>query len=457
MGKLKFLGILLVASAALGDAGYLGSITSGASPIGAHPSIAMTAEEVVIELRREHVDYEDWSADVYSATVTADFLFTNTGGADTVYMYIPHSVLTVFVSYLYDAEEMETPLENPRVLVDGEPVEVRKVCLGAFDSEYMGDVTWDEFAGYTGALFAEKPDEGGPFYFTRYFTDTEEDWGGKITHPAGAVLAYWEVPFAPGETKLVEYVQDYAMTSDYGEKVFRLTYPLFTGAGWSGAIGEGVVSVVAGEGCDWDDLLYYVGLHLPLPVEEEGYRVDVLDAIADHPDFGKGELANYDGEKYPRALVWNFADYEPYPGRLDSYALYPDVGDIGNTQYMLHDEFEAGEVESYSNPWDYSMIYLYLGRFAPTYYLCVNEAGVPLYDAPGGEPLDVGVGFTHGAEILEQDGNWAKLAWSDWETGGEGVGWANLLPLDDDWLVLPSLLPIPESYYEDEGTDTEAD
>ncbi|MCX7022215.1 MAG: hypothetical protein NTW26_08105 [bacterium] len=119
MGKLKVLLILSLAAAALGDAGYLGSITSGASPIGEHPAVAMTAEDVVIELQREHVDYEDWSSEVYGATVTADFLFTNTGGADTVYMYIPHSVMTVFVSYLYDAEDMETPLENPRVLVDG--------------------------------------------------------------------------------------------------------------------------------------------------------------------------------------------------------------------------------------------------------------------------------------------------------------------------------------------------
>ncbi len=447
MGKLKVLLILFIAAAALGDAGYLGSVTSGASPIGGHSGIAMTAEDVVLELQRRHVDYEDWSADLYDATVTADFLFTNTGDADTVYMYIPHAVRTVFVSYLYEAEDMDTPLENPRVLVDGEPVEVRKVCLGAFDPEFLGDMTWDEFAELTRPLFDEEPKAGEPFYFTRYFVEGDEEWGGKITHPAEAVLAYWEVPFAPRESRLVEYVQDYAMTSDYGENVFRLTYPLFTGAGWSGAIGEGVVSVVGDEGCDWNDLLYYVGLHLPLPAEEEGYRLDVLDGIAGHPAFDECNLAKYDGEKFSHAMVWSFSDYEPYPGQLNSYALYPDIGDIGNYQYMLYGDFEAGDVEAYDNPWDYSMIYLYLGRFEPSYYLCVDTDGVPLFDSPGGEPLGEAVAFTRSAEILGREGNWVNVRSSDWETGTDVEGWANLLPLDDKWEVLPSLLPVPESYY----------
>jgi len=450
MGKLKVVFLLLLAAAALGDAGYLGSISSGASPIGGHPAIAMTAEDVVIELRREHVDYEDWSTEVYDATVTADFLFTNTGDADAVYMYIPRSVLTVFVSYLYDAEDMDTPLENPRVLVDGEPVEVRKVCLGAFEPECMGETTWDEFAELTRPLFDEKPKEGQPFYFTKYFADPEEEWG-KVTHPAEAVLAYWEVPFSPGEIRLVEYVQDYALTSDYGERVFRLTYPLFTGAGWSGSIGSGRVSVVPGEGCDWADLCYNVGLHLPLPVEEEGYRLDVLGGIADHPAFDKCDLANFDGEKYPRALVWQFSDYEPYPGQVNSYSLYPDIGDIGGTQYMLYDDFEAGNTEAYDNPWDYSMIYLYLGPRAPSYFLSANTEGVQLYDYPDGEPLGESIAFTRSAEILEREGNWVKVRSSDWETGVAVEGWANLLPLDGKGLVLPSLLPVPESYAGDEG------
>ncbi len=449
MGKLKVLLILSLAAAAMGDAGYLGSVSSGASPIGGHSGIAMTAEDVVIELQRRHVDYEDWSADLYDATVTADFLFTNTGDADTVYMYIPHAVRTVFVSYLYEAEDMDTPLENPRVLVDGEPVEVRKVCLGAFDPEFLGDMTWDEFAELTRPLFDEEPKAGEPFYFTRYFVEGDEEWGGKITHTAEAVLAYWEVPFAKGESKLVEYVQDYAMTSDYGESVFRLTYPLFTGAGWSSSIGEGRVSVVPGEGCDWNDLLYYVGLHLPLPEEKEGYRLDVLEPIADHTAFDECNLAKYDGEKFSRAMVWSFADYEPYPGQLNCAALYPDIGDIGNYQYMLYGDFETGNVEAYYNPWDYSMIYLYLGRYAPTYFISVNLAGAPLYDSPGGKPLGESIPFTQGGELLEQDGNWARLSWRDWESDREGEGWANLLPLDDDWLVLPNLLPMPESYYGD--------
>jgi|GEM_PF-1055851 len=447
MDKLKVLLILSLAAAALGDAGYLGSVSSGTSPIGGHPEIVMTAEQVVIELQRRHVDYEDWSADLYDATVTADFLFTNTGDADTVYMYIPKGVRTVFVSYLYEAEDMDTPLENPRVLVDGEPVEVRKVCVGAFDPEYMGDMTWDAFAELTRPLFDEEPKEGEPFYFTRYFVEGDEEWGGEITHPAEAVLAYWEVPFAEGESKLVEYVQGYSMTSDYGEKVFRLTYPLFTGAGWSGAIGEGVVSVVGGEGCDWGDLLYYVGLHLPLPEEIDKYRPDIPDPIVDHPDFGKCGLARYDGEQYAQALVWEFTDYEPWPGQLNCSALYPDIGDVGNYQYMRYDDFETGNAEAYDNPWDYSMIYLYLGRFAPSYYLCINAAGAPLHDSPFGGPLGEAVAFTRSAEILEREGNWVKVRSSDWETGTEVEGWVNLWQLDADGLVVPGLLPIPESYY----------
>ncbi len=448
MGRLKVLPILIFVVGALGDAGYLGSITAGASPIGEHPSIEMTAEEVVIELRSEDVVYEDWSTTRYDATITADFLFTNTGEEDTVYMHIPYSVMTIFVSVLYGAVEMEEPLENPRVLVDGEPVEVRKLCVGPFDSDWSGDGTWEEFVELSQPLFREKPDEGEPFYFTRYFTDSETHWDA-ISHRADALLAYWEVPFEAGETKLVEYVQEYSLTSDYGEQVFRLTYPLFTGAGWHGDIGYGRVSVVPGEGCDWNDLRYYVGLHLPLPEEEEDHRLEVFDAIADHAAFGKCDLAGYDGGEYERALVWEFSDYEPHPGQLNSYALYPDIGDIGTYQYMLHEDYEAGFEESYDNPWNYSMIYLYLGKHPPGYFFAVETEGVPLHNSPGGDPLDdARIGFTRRAVISEWEGNWVKTTSHDWETETTVEGWANLLPLDEDWLVMLGLLPLPATYYE---------
>jgi hypothetical protein len=175
-----------------------------------------------------------------------------------------------------------------------------------------------------------------------------------------------------------------------------------------------------------------------------------LGGIADHPAFGKCNLAKYDGEKYPRALVWNFSDYEPYPGQVNSYALYPDIGDIGGSQHTLYDDFEAGVVEAYDNPWDYSMIYLYLGRFAPTYFISANIEGAPLFDSPGGVPLGESIAFTQGGEILERDGNWVRLSWNDWENDRTVEGWANLLPLDDNWEVLPSLLPMPESHYGEE-------
>ncbi len=448
MGKLKVMPILIFVVAAQGDAGYLGDLTSGATPIGEHTSIVMTAEEVVIELRSEEVVYEDWSSTRYSATITADFLFTNTGEANTVYTYIPYSVMTIFVSVLYDAVDMAIPLENPRVLVDGEPVEVRKLCVGNFDESVLEGGTWEEFAERALPLFDEQPENGEPFYFRRYFTDSEYGLG-DITHPADALLAYWEVPFAADETKLVEYVQEYSLTSDYGEQVFRLTYPLFTGAGWRGDIGFGRVTVVPGEGCDWSDLRYYTGLHLPLPEEVEGHRLEICGDIADHAAFGKSDLASYDGGDYERALVWEFTDYEPHPGQLNSYALYPDIGDLGTYQYMLHEDYEAGFEESYDNPWDYSMIYLYLGEYPPSYFFVVETDGVPLFDSPGGNPLDdARIGFTHGARVLDWEGNWIKVSWKDWESDRSGEGWANLLPLDEDWLVVPSLLPLPDSYYE---------
>ncbi|MBA7643482.1 hypothetical protein ES703_51208 [subsurface metagenome] len=403
---------------------------------------------MVIELLSEEVEYEDWSSTHYNATITADFLFTNTGGADTLYMYIPHAVMTVFVSVLYNAMDMDVPLENPRVLVDGEPVEVRKLCVGDFDPDWPGDRAWEEIAEAAQPLFDEKPQEGEPFYFTRYFADPENDrW--DITYPADALLAYWEVPFAAGETKLIEYIQEYSLTSDYGEQVFRLTYPLFTGAGWRGDIGFGRVTVVPGEGCDWNDLRYYIGLHLPLPEEVEGHRLEVFGDIADHAAFDECGLAGYDGVNYERALIWEFSDYEPHPGQLNSYALYPDIGDLGTDQYMLHGDFEDGLEESYDNPWDYSMIYLYLGKYPPGYFFAVDTAGVPLFDSPGGDPLDdARIGFTKRAVISEWEGNWVKTTSHDWETETTAEGWVNLLPLDEDWLVTPSLLPLPATYYE---------
>jgi hypothetical protein len=446
MDRLSVTLLVILAAAALGDAGYLGSVSSGASPIGEHPHIEMTAEEVVVELRSEEVEYEDWSARRYYATVTADFLFTNEGDAETVYMYIPHTVMTLFVSVLYEAVEMEAPVENPRVSVDGEPVEVHKLCVGPFDPDWVGDRSWEEFVELSRPLFGEKPEEGEPFYFTNYFTGTEMYWD-EISHPADALLAYWEAPFEAGETVLVEYVQEYYLTSDYGEQVFRLTYPLFTGAGWRGDIDLGRVTVVPGENCDWSDLRYYTGLHLPLPEEEEDRRLEVCDGIAAHAAFEKCRLAAYDGEEYERALVWEFSDYEPHPGQLNSCSLYPDIGDLGTYQFMLHDDYEAGLEESYDNPWDYSMIYLYLGDFLPTYFFAVNTEGVPLFDSPGGEELGARIGFTRGAQVSDWEGNWIKVSWRDWESERSGEGWANLLPLDEDWTVVPSLLPVPETYY----------
>ncbi|MCK4593898.1 hypothetical protein KAU45_05305, partial [bacterium] len=451
MGKLKVMPILIFVVAALGDAGYLGSITAGAAPIGEHTSIVMTAEEVVIELRVLDITEGDWSSTRYYATITADFLFTNTGEADTVYTYIPVSVMTIFVSVLYGAVDMDVPLENPRVLVDGEPVEVYKLCVGNFDESVLEGGTWEEFAERALPLFDEQPENGEPFYFRRYFAGVEEHWD-KIAHRADALLAYWEVTFEAGETKLVEYVQEFDLTSDYGEQVFRLTYPLFTGAGWRGDIGYGRVTVLPGEGCDWNDLRYYTGLHLPLPSEEEDHRFSLNEGITGHEGFNRCNLAGYRGGSFDHALVWEFSDYEPHPGQISSYAFYPDIGDIGTYQYMLHGDYEDGFEESYDNPWDYSMIYLYLGKSPPGYFFSAAVEGVPLHDAPHGQPLGEGpefrISFTQGASIIEREGNWAKVSYRNWDSDTTLEGWVDLVPVNSQGHVVPGLLPLPATYYE---------
>ncbi|MCD4733106.1 hypothetical protein K8R78_02585, partial [bacterium] len=172
MKRLTLLFLIITVSLSLADAGYLGSVSSGPSlipAVGEHPAITMTAEEVIIELRPPEVFIHDdgWEEEISRATINAQFLFSNSGAATSVLMYMPAGVTTVFSPSFPSGAYDDELLERYRVWTEEGELPLRRAFIGKYDPESKQDLSWEEYARLVEPLFAEEPEPGEPFFFQR--------------------------------------------------------------------------------------------------------------------------------------------------------------------------------------------------------------------------------------------------------------------------------------------------
>ncbi len=450
----RMIAVFLSALSTVGwaDAGYLGDPIQNAAPLlEADTQVTMSAEEVVIELLspeidgRELTEEERWELDWETNQqlhpdnrVVAAFEFTNTGPAQTVTMYVPLAVRHPFYGPYLWIEDEAAALETISIRVDGEPVEPYAVYRGVWDPDSYRDYgSWEELAPLIEPLQETEPAVGADFYFRNGATDPAAEVANP-PHAAESLLAAWDVEFPAGESRLVEYSQRYEWSMDYLYTSFRFCYPLYTGAGWAGQIGRGRITVVGDPDFDWSYLAAAQGFCLPPAQRESDYELSFA------APFDKGVLLpDYAGD-YDRALVWEFTDLEPVGG-LESWKTFnPDFGDIYNADY---DAWRAALDRGEEPPPDgrrATLIYLALGA-APNSYMVLDTSpvGMPVYDAPEGEPLAARAFYGDVVRVEERRNDWIYGSWwSPWSGDDQGyAGWLPLTVVDDDGLVRPRLIP----------------
>ncbi|KQC14890.1 MAG: hypothetical protein APR63_13215 [Desulfuromonas sp. SDB] len=435
------------------DAGYLASISSGPSPVTSydkHPCIEMTAEEVVIIIFKQFDLNFDEPTETYSAEIYTSFLFTNTGEQERILMAIPVEVITPFVSYLYGYEENDSLLSNPRVYVNGQEVEVSLI----FGSIIQDNLTVEELEfieKYLDPLFDQMPLPGQPLYFRNFqiIQRGVEDISMELLSP-NIALACWEVEFEEKEQKLVEYRQNYEMTADYGMKAFRLSYPLFTGATWSGSIGRGKISVILDDDISPQELVYFLGVGLPEPREIERGTLDLTDylSLLENPEIST--ISRLNGRYFNYGVEWEFKDLQPLPSDFSYRNYYPDIGDIGAVYYMEYLENPDQELKDLRLPWQKSKLYFGLGDFPLKTFWVVNPCGVNVYSEPddqSGNIISSGSPLSH-VVAEEIQGRWIKADISDYVNDVELKGWVPIYYYNQDGLLELNLMLLLDSYYE---------
>ena len=435
------------------DAGYLASISSGPSPVishDKHPSIEMTAEEVVIIVYKQlNQDYDE-PTEAYSAEIYTSFLFTNTGEHDRILMAIPVEVRTPFVSYLYAYEENDSLLSNPRVYINGQEVEVRLI-FGSIIKHNLTDEEMEFIENNLDPLFDQMPSLGQPLYFKNFQIIHEgvEDISMELLSP-NIALACWEVEFELKEQKLVEYRQNYEMTADYGMRAFRLSYPLFTGATWFGSIGEGKITVILEDDISPQELVYFLGVGLPEPREIDRSKLDLTDylSLLENPDISI--ISDINGRYCQYGVEWKFTDLKPLPSDFSYRNYYPDIGDIGAVYYMEYLENPDQGLKDMYLPWQKSKLYLGLGDFPLKNFWVVNPRGVDVYSEPDEQPENIISSVSPLSHILAEEiqGRWIKAVISDHLNDLELAGWIPIYCYNEDSLLELNLMLLLDSYYE---------
>lgn len=321
--------IFLATGISSADLGYFVSIAQNPVPAGIpgwHPAIEMTAEDVVIEVLGPG-----------KAEITADFLFTNNGNAETVIMYFPISVMTPQISHLWNLEETTPVLDSPVVTVNGESVEVYPLLRGRWSPRW-NELTWEEVLKFSTPLTVEEPDTNAVFFYMLH----PSCWGSltmdlvspldvpdRLVMMADGFMAAWTVDFDAGEQILVEYCMEYRMSSDREDYVYTVFYPLYTGAGWAGSIGKGRISVIKGEWFVWQTLIDWTSLSMTEGVEVENLELDPFPEFSDLVTWEKTRLSQLTGNTYYRALVWEFSDFEPVitPSVWQAFYPFPEGSD----------------------------------------------------------------------------------------------------------------------------------
>ncbi|KQC13229.1 MAG: hypothetical protein APR63_09185 [Desulfuromonas sp. SDB] len=428
------------------DAGYMASVTSGASPLmisgTEHPGIEMSAEEVVILIStdilvREAWEVSDEQTEIYKADIYSSFLFTNTGEADRVLMAIPVESATPTVPWVY-GQGIDSTLFTPVVMVDGQPVEV-KLIYGYYPADDIDSGQWNEVLDKLDPVYDSLP-QSSQFLFFRNYVYSDPDYSVDFIQPKVA-LACWEVSFNSGQQRLVEYHEEYEMTSDYGMKTFRLTYPLFTGATWKGPIGEGKISVIMDSSFVRDDLQYYLGILLPEPEEIENGSLDLENFLSRLENPQISQLADFNNLEFSYGIIWEFNNFEPIPSGFSYQDYYMDSEIF---YYTAFDSYIDTPNHELSPPWFKSRIYLYLGEVSPHWFIAVNEQGVPVYSQPDQSSVNIidTIGPMTSVEAFEIDDNWIKAEIHEHDTDNEIKGWIPLYYYNEDGLLEVNLILI---------------
>lgn len=311
------------------DMGYFATIAQNPVPAGIpgwHSTIEMTAEDVVIEVLESG-----------RAGITADFLFTNNGDAESLIMYFPVSVMTPQISHLWNLTQTTPLLDSPAVTVNGTSAEVYPLLRGRW-SPQRNELTWKDVLKLSTPLTDGEPDTNAAFFYMLHPSCWESltmdfvsplDIPDRLVMMADGFMAAWTVDFDAGEQILVEYCMEYRMSGDREEHVYTIFYPLYTGAGWAGSIGKGRISVIRGELFPWDTLIDWTSLSMTEGVEVQNLELDPFTEFSDLLTWEKTRLSQLTGNTYYRALVWEFSDFEPAitPSVWQAFYPFPEGSD----------------------------------------------------------------------------------------------------------------------------------
>lgn len=438
-GFLVFL-FFLLCSQLFSDAGYLRSVTSGPSPVlidNDSIEIQMSYEEVFISI------YED--SGIIKAQVNSVFVFDNFGDESEVLMYFPLEVRTPFYpvglsNYWADSLKIE-------VLVDGKICPVDIFYYDVWDSSMMRDMSWEEFSACYEVLNINEPQEGEPLFYKI------DEKSRDFAYEAKALLAFWKVKFDEKSTKFIEFSQEYLLTSDYENKMFRLSYPLFTGSSWANNIRKGRISVLFEDEEVKRALKFFIGSLMPLPeVYLDGYTAsDPLKEISER--YKSDNLSKFYNRSYAGAIIWNFSDLEPLPANFRHHAFYPDIPDVGTEIMMEYMNFMEGSITEFKNPWCISFVYIILGDYHPNSYYVRTVQGVDFYE--NRELMGLPVFYAHylsSLKLIEIGDSSSKFEVRDYFSGNFDQikkGWTNFYYIDENNLLVPKIFPVLESYYDD--------
>ncbi|MBN1151429.1 hypothetical protein JXA84_09445 [candidate division WOR-3 bacterium] len=426
------------------DAGYLGSVSSGISPVlfGEDSiEVEMTSEDVIIVVSED--------TGIYNADIVCSFVFTDRGASSDILMAFPLKIRTPFypIHYLF-IENDEIGSVDWRsqfsVRVDGETVLSEIVFVSMYNKNSNKGYEWNEFSDLLGVLNSEEPRDG-EMVFYKNLVQLENYPILEVM----AVLATWEVDFSENRQRFVEFRQIFELTSDYNEKVFRLTYPLFTGASWANSILDGRIAVVFEDEESAEALKYCCGSLLPEPTyHQNGYYAEPADGMLSEVE--SSENSKYYFKSYKKAVVWNFCDLEPIPTNFRFQSYYPDIGDIGAEYYAIKWDYGVDSLNIKEIPWSISYVYVVLASFFPESYYVYEINGCDFYSNPQmeGEPVFNAEMFST-VDLLERGEKTSKFRVRFPETGEIRTGWSVFYILNEKGLVKPLLVPSIKSYYEE--------
>ncbi len=318
--------MLLTATVCLADMGQFATIAQNPVPL----EISMESSD--IELLAENVVIELVECD--KALITATFLFRNTGADQQVIMYFPVSVLSPQISALWQLEVFSLPFETPAVTVNSNSVEVFPLQKIHWSPERTG-LSWNDVTSIGTPFPPDEPPPNGSFFLRVH----DYIWGvipmlslgieneaDMLALSTEEFLSAWTVNFRNGEEILVEYSHKYHLsTSSSGD--YTVYYPLYTGSGWLGSIGEGEISVVPCAGFSWKTMIEWSSLSMPEGVQEEEFTPQPSPLIMNHESYETTVLSRLVMNTYDTAIVWRFTDFEPVITPSEWMAFYPIPSD----------------------------------------------------------------------------------------------------------------------------------